>query len=389
MTKNFYIKRDDVLIPTKEDSLNILKSLPPAMYKVGFNSRTGEYYLQTTAPFQKIAKYYGDIEKRSKRIVDTFNDRKNNTGVLLTGEKGSGKSLLAKHISVSLVEQGVSTIIVDTPYCDSAFVTFMESIDEPVMIFIDEFEKVFRMKEQQEALLSLLDGFSTVKKMFLLTCNEFHQVSHYMKNRPGRIFYSLSYDGIGASFVREYCEDRLKNKSHIDKIMKLYPLFNPFNFDMLQAWVEEINRYDEAPQEALQYLNISVNMLEKYYTYEIKDSEGNVVLASEKESPTTINIFANGGFVILNSKFKYSDDEDDDDEDDDENVVDYWDLYQQDQWVEFDAPVDKDGNLQYYRFHSTQMSNADSDGSFSFKNGHGYSIKIKEWKGKKFDIRAL
>jgi hypothetical protein len=76
-----------------------------------------------------------------------------------------------------------------------------------------------------------------------------------MRNRPGRIYYMLDYTGLTQDFIIEYCEDNLKAKEHIDKICSIAMLFNQFNFDMLKALIEEMNRYNEAPEEALKMLN--------------------------------------------------------------------------------------------------------------------------------------
>ena len=77
-----------------------------------------------------------------------------------------------------------------------------------------------------------------------------------MRNRPGRIFYMIDYKGLDVNFIREYCEDNLKNKQHIDSIANISTIFDAFNFDMLKALVEEMNRYNETPQEALRMLNV-------------------------------------------------------------------------------------------------------------------------------------
>jgi hypothetical protein len=76
-----------------------------------------------------------------------------------------------------------------------------------------------------------------------------------MRNRPGRIFYNLEYKGLEADFIREYCHDNLKAKEHIDKIVGIAGTFDQFNFDMLKALVEEMNRFSETPQEAMSMLN--------------------------------------------------------------------------------------------------------------------------------------
>jgi hypothetical protein len=47
----------------------------------------------------------------------------------------------------------------------------------------------------------------------------------------------------------------LKNKEHIPSICKIAAMFGQFNFDMLKAMVEDMNRYNETPQETLKLLN--------------------------------------------------------------------------------------------------------------------------------------
>jgi len=76
-----------------------------------------------------------------------------------------------------------------------------------------------------------------------------------MRNRPGRIYYMMDFKGLTQDFIIEYCQDALKNKSYIDKICNITSLFSEFNFDMLKALVEEMNRYDESPEDALIMLN--------------------------------------------------------------------------------------------------------------------------------------
>jgi hypothetical protein len=118
----------------------------------------------------------------------------------------------------------------------------------------DEFEKTYD-RDEQEAILTLLDGVFPSKKLFMLTTNDKYRVDYHMRNRPGRIFYMLDFKGLDPEFIREYCQDNLQNTGHIDKIVNISGLFAEFNFDMLKALVEEMNRYDESPQEALRMLN--------------------------------------------------------------------------------------------------------------------------------------
>jgi hypothetical protein len=173
---------------------------------------------------------------------------------MLTGEKGSGKTLLAKMLSVKGYDQGIPTIVINQPWCGESFNAFIQSIEQPVIVVFDEFEKVYD-EQEQEMMLTLLDGVYPTKKLFVLTCNDKWRVNQHMRNRPGRIFYSLEYKGLEAEFIREYCEDNLNAKEHIDRIIGIAGTFDQFNFDMLKALVEEMNRFGETPQEAMTMLN--------------------------------------------------------------------------------------------------------------------------------------
>jgi hypothetical protein len=66
----------------------------------------------------------------------------------------------------------------------------------------------------------------------------------------------LDYHCLNQDFIREYCEDNLKAaKDHVSMVCAISQVFSSFNFDMLKALVEEMNRYGETPAEALKFLN--------------------------------------------------------------------------------------------------------------------------------------
>jgi hypothetical protein len=182
-------------------------------------------------------------------------DRDNATGVMMTGEKGSGKTLLTKNVSIQLAKQGIPTIVINAPWNGDKFNTFIQNIEQPCAILFDEFEKTYNERDEQEAILTLLDGVFPTKKLFMLTCNDKWRIDQHMRNRPGRIFYMIDFKGLDADFIRQYCGDNLKNKVHIETIVNVGSLFAEFNFDMLKSLVEEMNRYNESPQEALEMLN--------------------------------------------------------------------------------------------------------------------------------------
>ncbi len=250
----YFLKQGNNYTVSKKESLDLHEHLPAGNYVIKKNEMTGQMYLEAIDKFEIKGKIYGDTVKRADRILNTFHSRPSTTGVMLTGEKGSGKTLLAKMLSVKGYEQDVPTIVINAPWCGDAFNAFIQSIEQPVIVVFDEFEKVYD-EHEQEAMLTLLDGVYPTKKLFVLTCNDKWRVNSHMRNRPGRIFYSMEYKGLEEGFIREYCEDNLKAKEHIDKIVGIAGTFDQFNFDMLKALVEEMNRYNETPQEAMAMLN--------------------------------------------------------------------------------------------------------------------------------------
>ena len=67
------------------------------------------------------------------------------------------------------------------------------------------------------------------------------------------------FHGLDQDFVIEYCEDSLNNKEYIPAVAATSALFPSFNFDMLKAMVEEMNRYNQSPSEVLEFLNVRLD----------------------------------------------------------------------------------------------------------------------------------
>jgi hypothetical protein len=92
----------------------------------------------------------------------------------------------------------------------------------------------------------------------------------------------IDFKGLDSDFIREYCEDNLQNKSYIETIVDISTIFAQFNFDMLKALVEDMNRYNESPQDALRILNIKAEY-DSGASYKIEVFRGD--RKADKQSP--------------------------------------------------------------------------------------------------------
>ena len=250
----YFLKTGTTYQVTTKESMDLHEKLPVGNYVIKKNEMSGQLYLETIDNFEIAGKIYGDTMRNTTRILHTFDSRTNSTGVILSGEKGSGKTLLAKMLAVTAAKQDIPTIVINAPWAGDKFNSFMQMIDQPCIILFDEFEKVYD-RDSQESILTLLDGVFPSKKLFVLTCNDKYRIDSHMRNRPGRIFYMLDFKGLDQDFIIEYCNDNLINKSYIQQVCKVAMMFDQFNFDMLKSLVEEMNRYNESPQESLRMLN--------------------------------------------------------------------------------------------------------------------------------------
>lgn len=253
---SIYLRKGTTTIVIQESNVTPpAPSLAPGFYSVNHSLSLG-FHLEDSPEMTLPSKVYGNPGKMADRFIQTFESRPRTTGVLLSGLKGAGKSLLLKDTCIRAVAAGYPVIIVNSAFENDDFCNFIQSLDNCVIV-IDEFEKIFPKPEDQTGLLTLMDGIKAGKKMYILTVNDEDNLNENLINRPGRIFYHLSFDGLSDEFIREYVYDALDEeyRHYAEEIIGLTVSYT-FSFDMLSAIVEEINRYGETPQQALSLINV-------------------------------------------------------------------------------------------------------------------------------------
>lgn len=229
--------------------------LPVGVYNL--NVDNAGYYLTKSADFSLPEKIYGDTSVID-RWLKTYNDKKRNVGVLLSGLKGGGKTVTAKLLAI---KANKPVITINQPYSGQDFFDF---ITDPILgdcvIFLDEFEKVYcspkKSDDGNDSLLSLLDGPYETHHLFVFTVNE-TKINSNLINRPSRILYAKHYEGLNEEEIREIAEDKLVNKKHMDDLLRTAHKIFQLSFDILISIIDEVNRFDEPASKCIEYMNLT------------------------------------------------------------------------------------------------------------------------------------
>lgn len=191
------------------------------------------------------------------RVLKNFNSSdKNTTGVLLTGDKGTGKSVTAK----VLAEKAKLPIIVINPNLEEKYLEeFFKEFDTPVCILFDEVDKNFSTQK----MLIFLDGMhKTAKKLVVMTANDEDGLSHFIKNRCSRIRYYRHYSM--KDDAREYAELICDSKNIDNKEEVVDFIVNNIKYpsiDNISSFIDEViftKDWNLSLQEVLEFMNINV-----------------------------------------------------------------------------------------------------------------------------------
>ena len=142
-----------------DDSVKTYNELPTGAYEVCFNKMSG-FYLRARNDFKVTEKVYGNHSEKVDKVLKSFQLSDRNFGLILSGQKGIGKSLFMRVLAERAADLNYPVIVVDSyvPGVDN----FLSSIEQECIVLFDEFEKTFRQDddhhEPQEELLSLFDG---------------------------------------------------------------------------------------------------------------------------------------------------------------------------------------------------------------------------------------
>lgn len=236
------------------DSASVQDHLDKAVYLLKMD-RNDELFLERVKDnFSFSFKIYGKDDAFISFVYDYHvNNKQQNLGVLLAGEKGTGKTvtgqLLAEKINLPI-------ILVTVAYDGVA--EFIANIHQNVIIYIDEFDKVFNNAEpkKQEKILSLMDGtLSNVPKIYILTVNDIN-INPHLISRPGRIRFKKVYKALEAEIINELVDDLLVYKKWRQDIITFFEKVATLSIDVVKCVITEVNLRNAPPESFSKWLNI-------------------------------------------------------------------------------------------------------------------------------------
>ncbi len=235
--------------------------LPVGNYSLQFDERTG-FFLKVQDDFKLPTKLYGNFDFINRWIKSYAHNSEKNMGILLSGVKGTGKTIAAQ---LFCVKSQFPVIFITEHFHGPDFEAFLSNpVFSNTIIFIDEFEKVYQHEEHSQSVLTLMDGMYHTKLIFLLTANNPANINNKLQNRLNRIKYHKLYVKLAPEIIKEIIDDLLVHKHRRASMEDFVDKFDMITMDVLTSVIKEVNLFDEDAIVCASHLNLTEEV--EYYS---------------------------------------------------------------------------------------------------------------------------
>lgn len=265
------------------DEQQVRDTIEAKVYMLAFSQDSGYYLTYVKEKFELPEKLYGTTQQRVDRILKSFANSSKGLGVLATGDKGSGKTLLTSKICN---DSGLPVVIINQAYTGPQFELFINRLGQCVLLF-DEFGKTYKTNEDgdapQEGILSLLDGSTSNKRLILMTENDTFLINDYILGRSGRVRYHFEYSKLEEDVITCYCKEQECSQEFVEEVLEFCRTSTAFSFDTLSTLVREHKEYGESLQEFLPFINVDNRNRQRldYFVQEVFSEVDGKLLSEE------------------------------------------------------------------------------------------------------------
>ena len=245
-----------------EGDFGVIDKIPKGVYNIGL-SMQGWYLERFADEFVFDYKIYGLQNEFCDYVIKTFENTTGNLGIMLTGTKGTGKTVTAKTLANRF---GLPVIIVkDMGDNNQRLIEYLNGFNFDCVLFLDEFEKNFSDKDS--TILQIMDGVYNIgyRKVFLLTTN-YLDVNENLIGRPSRIRYVKKFENLDIKTVEEYLDDALLVPEAREDIIDFIDSLSISTIDILKTIVNEVNIHGANSLEKCKNF-FNVNRLNYDYRY--------------------------------------------------------------------------------------------------------------------------
>lgn len=191
------------------DQSNLIDHVPAMVYRATISPH-GIVLIKDRKIFDLPSIRYGKHKKYFQQITSSYDRNSSSTGVMLMGEKGSGKSLLAEEIGNWMIRQDIPVISIGYPIAAEELMIIIRAVG-PCMVYFDEFGKIYSEGDntncRKEMLLPLFSDTSLTGVIFVITGNDQREFSSYLVSRPQRFRFLIRYGhGVGSDVVDDVLE---------------------------------------------------------------------------------------------------------------------------------------------------------------------------------------
>jgi hypothetical protein len=253
MSSVHWLKTNNVYRKVEGD-FKTVDTVPAGIYNLGV-SMTGWYLEKYADKFTFDYKMYGLQTEFCNHVLKTYQNTSGNFGIMLTGTKGTGKTVTAKTLANDF---NLPVIIVkDMGDSNQSMIEYLSGFNFDCVLFLDEFEKNFSDKDS--TILQIMDGVYNIgyRKIFLLTTNEL-TVNENLLGRPSRIRYVKRFGNLELKTIEEYLDDELKVPEARQELIDFIDTLTISTIDILKTIVNEVNIHGiDGLMKAKEFFNVT------------------------------------------------------------------------------------------------------------------------------------